>query len=304
MGIMDAIGAGLGAAGGALADIGMAQVKSSIEEERQGRLAEMQSQLSQKTHAANRESDAAAAVKTRNANAESMKAETSKLDDERIIKSYDKDFGAGAHLEDFGDRDNAIKSLRAQGNSEMNAKERLALTTQAGVNTGLIGSLDAAKMARDEDKADRAAITEGRKQDSADARLELDSKKLDQMIAAAKSGDKVQTHMAIATFKQDLDALDKKWEAARKDLVDAKKNMRDEEVTVAQDNMASIEAQAASVRSQRNEMYTALKLPHPKDEPVKVREAPLQDVRVGGKVIGQARTQAEAAALVAANKKK
>ena len=179
MGLLGAIGNGLAEAGGAVANIGLVQIKSAIEEERQSRLVELQSQTKLREDATTRERN--------QEDAQTERDRVSGLLSEPVPVSQ----GDGMLAPATGDTSELNAASRKPTNDEMIDRAVAAGDLKTAADVGKLNDKDAAN-------ATRMKIAE--MQQSAafakmDAQYQLGVLKLDSMLARAEASGKAPTQV-------------------------------------------------------------------------------------------------------------
>ncbi len=287
MGILGAVGAGLAEAGGAAAQIGMAQVRSAIEEERSKRLAELQSQIRLQEDTTTRERNKADTNQAREEKATRMRGETERLTDESRYKQYMQEQGmTEADIAEFGGKEAIIASLKEGDNYAPGEIDKARLRADAAMNVGDKDEEASARgmlgLALNEKRADANDAVANRRADIAEMLAEK------QIAAQNRATHMAEVRESNLTVREQRAATAKALDGVNADI----KSLEKEAVSPMLDDAQKkvVERQLTTLRSEA-ERYRAglakagVELPEPK-------AAPMQDVRVGGKVIGQARTPA------------
>lgn len=312
MGLMGAVGAGLAEAGGAAAQIGFAQVRSAIEEDRAARLAELQSQIKMRddqtvrgrnvadaaTERGRVETDAAAIAGQRKVTPPDVAAQT---DASAIALQEAQNAGTlppGAHetgligLSKYA-TDAAVPDSKVTARDRLQAQgkhEELARLEQR--DNEHAAAMD--DKATDNTRLD-TALGETMRHNKA-----LEDQAAEKLTPAARANLEMASTYVTSAHKAEAEAS-KALDAARKDtMADPAK------VAQLERDYQQSKAVVASALAQYNKIGAA----HFPDQwqpitPDAAAAVPTgaQPVRVGGKVIGHASTKAEADALVAKHKK-
>lgn len=198
MGLLGAIGSGLASAGGAIANIGMEQMRAAIEAERQERMIEMQGQMAQKTHAVNAQGDIDRSEALRKSQSTEAQTATQGLINARQTQSINKLYGDGGNLTDADISDEERAAMPVAD------KDRLKAAIQAKTERGMNAGNEIAELGRlnTEDRNASMDVRDQQRYETDQRRLDISQGQLDrqnrlaeatlsyQRLAAGKANDR------------------------------------------------------------------------------------------------------------------
>ena len=203
MGLLDALAGGVEQAATGLSQVSMEQIKAQIEEDRQKALATFNANLqlenAPKLAAATMQAQKDVEANVAQQKAAQIQSAMPSIDENRRLEAFKADKGlTDQDIEEAGGKEEVIKGLISGGNYAPTARDKMNMSMEAGVQTGQVSPIDAAKIQYEQAKLDMSEMS-AKQRDIHEANLLKIAN--DKNATAEKRADAMIAHFAAMAAK-------------------------------------------------------------------------------------------------------